>query len=644
LNPPSRHPGTVEPLEPRAYLASTGADFRAARTFGTGEGPAYVAVADFNRDGKPDVVSVNVKEGTVSVLPGNGRGSLGSHRAIPPIGPSPQSLVVADFNRDNKLDVATTIGATATVAVQFGTGGGTFVRQPVQSPYGTAPATADAPAVAVADFNGDGNADVVVTHPSDDALAVLLGNGDGSFQAPQAVALDDARAVAVGDFNGDGRQDLVASSGVADEVVLFLGAPGNADAFVRGQAVELAGVTGLKVADLNADGLADVIAAAGSVLGVMLSNGDGTVQSPATFAVANRAADVAVADFNADGKSDLAVANSQGPAVQWFAGRGDGTFDEPETLSLASPSSTVAAADLDANGKPDLVFGHADGSDLSVVLNGTRPSNGGGGDPDPDPEPEPEPEPVDPTVDLVPVVSARLPAAAIAGQKTSGAMVVTLLNGGNSTATGPVTFDLFASSDTTLNADDTPITSVTRNVKVAAGKGKSVKLRVGSFPSGLATGGYHVLARVGMPQTTETNTNNNVGASRQSVAIAAAFVDLSPSFPAKVPTALSAGRPATVAVSLSNRGNVVADGAVRVTLLASPDAARDSADTTLATTTATLKVPPSGQKRLKLKFALPADLPPGLYHFIAWIEPEGLPASAVSGEDTAVSIERFAVV
>jgi len=300
---------------------------------------------------------------------------------------------------------------------------------------------------------------------------------------------------------------------------VFLGAPGNAGVFARGQALTLAGVTGLRVADLNADGVADVIAAAGPVIDVMLAKGDGTLQPPTTVPVANRAADVAVADFNADGKADLAVANSGGPAAQWFAGRGDGTFDEPATLSLAAPSSTVVAADLDANGKPDLVFGHPDGANVSIVLDGTRPSGGGG---DPGPDPEPEPEPVDPTVDLVPALSARLPAGAVAGKKTRGRLVLTLFNDGNTPAAGRVSFQLFASADTTLDPADAPIANVTRKLKVKAGKSKVVRLKLAAFPAGLAAGDYRVLVRVGLTEMTETDTDNNVAASQASVGVSAA--------------------------------------------------------------------------------------------------------------------------
>src|SRR5215831_4404637 len=151
---------------------------------------------------------------------------------------------------------------------------------------GTSPA-----AIVVGDFNGDGKVDIAVANTGSSDVSILLGNGDGTFQpAVNFSAGNSPSAIAVGDFNGDGKLDLA---------VLQPGANG----------------------------------VAGSV-GILLGNGDGTFQAPKTLSLSVTALFLAVADFNLDKKSDLAVGDSAGLNV--FIGNGDGTFQPAKQTALSS--------------------------------------------------------------------------------------------------------------------------------------------------------------------------------------------------------------------------------------------------------------------------------------------------------------------
>ena len=169
-----------------------------------------IAVGDFNGDGKTDVVvanfgAVNLPTNYVSVLLGNGDGTFQAAVNYG-VGPNPTSVVVADFNGDGRADIATANSnfnansqGNGNVSVLLGNGDGTF-QQAMNYEAGSAPYS-----LSVGDFDGDGNADLVVTNIASNNLSVLLGNGDGTFRVALNYPVGSGPAsVAIGDFNGDG--------------------------------------------------------------------------------------------------------------------------------------------------------------------------------------------------------------------------------------------------------------------------------------------------------------------------------------------------------------------------------------------------------------------------------------------------------
>jgi hypothetical protein len=222
--------------------------------YDAGAAPGFVAVGDFNGDGKLDFAAsgnlANVD--LVSIFLGKGDGTFAPVVSYPGIYAS--SVAVADLNGDGRLDLAVTSGDS--ISVLLGRGDGTF-QAPVE--YPTVPALYFPFGIASGDFNGDGKLDLAVVNGVGDGFGVLIGNGNGTFQAPliDYPAVFSPIAEAVGDFNSDGKLDLIIAGAVGVNLLL-----GNGDGTFQAAAVY--GGTypwGVAVADLNSDGLLDVAVA-----------------------------------------------------------------------------------------------------------------------------------------------------------------------------------------------------------------------------------------------------------------------------------------------------------------------------------------------------------------------------------------------
>jgi len=263
-------------------------------------------------------------------------------------GDTAYSVAVADVNGDGKLDLAVADYGSDTVAVLLGNGDGTFRPAVSYASGGTALA------VAIADLNDDGKPDLVAANYS--TVAVLLGNGDGTFLPAVAYSsgTQSPYNVVIADVNRDGKPDVVVG-GISSGVVGVL--LGKGDGTFRPVVTYDSGggaPATVAVADVNLDGNPDIVAAN---VGVLLGNGDGSFQPALTYdSGGTEPMGVAVADLNGDGKPDLVVTNYQSADVGVLLGNGDGTLQPAATYGSGGDGPhSVAVADLNGDGKPDLV-------------------------------------------------------------------------------------------------------------------------------------------------------------------------------------------------------------------------------------------------------------------------------------------------
>ena len=391
--------------------------FQTPTTYASGNGdPYFLAVADVNGDGKPDLL---VAEGQgVGVMLGNADGTFQPPASYATGGYQTVSVVVADVNGDGKLDLVVANSISLTVGVILGNGDGTFQRA-VTYPAGGSPWS-----VAVADVNGDGKPDIIVGDESscyacsgDGLVGVLLGNGDGTFQPVVTYKSGgdsfetSPTALAVADLNGDGKVDIAmtnycrssCSASAEGEVSVLLG-KGNGT-FQAAVSYDSGGeglsIGAIAIADVNGDGKPDLLISNGNsvsggvsgpgAIGVLLGNGDGSFQPAVLYGSgAYSATSVTVGDVDSDGKPDLVVTNfcsptgctnPRGPGtIGVLKGNGDGTFQTAVTYNAGGTwgAFSTVVADVDGDGRPDLIvadFVDLTGRPVDVFLNSTIAAN-----------------------------------------------------------------------------------------------------------------------------------------------------------------------------------------------------------------------------------------------------------------------------
>jgi len=301
--------GTFSAAAPVAFTSANGA-----------ANPMSVALADLNGDGKIDAATA-LNSGSVAVTLGNGNGTFQAATYYPTAAGS-LMVAVGDLNGDGKPDLVTansTFGAAGSVSVLLGAGGGAF-QAATNLPTAIGPDF-----IALSDVNGDGKLDLVVLNQGSLGMAsdpggvmLFLGKGDGTFQAPVSIAAGtNPSALAVSDVNGDGKPDLVigtTDTNFNDYVAVLLG---NGDGTFKSPVLYAGqfGMSDIVITDMNGDHKPDIVLASccgATEMAYLLGNGDGTFQPQVQFNGGPSPYFIAVADYNGDGKPDLAIADQGG--------------------------------------------------------------------------------------------------------------------------------------------------------------------------------------------------------------------------------------------------------------------------------------------------------------------------------------------
>jgi hypothetical protein len=302
-----------------------------------------------------------------------------------PVGKGPGSVILADVNHDGHLDILVANVESETLSVLLGDGKGHFVAAP-----GPACATGKSPNdIAVGDFNGDGNLDLVIANTETPNLTILLGDGKGGFKASAkspfvAASRPHVHGAAVGDFNGDGKLDVVTDSWGNNQILMLAG-DGAGNLIGPGKIFNVGKrpYERLRVADFNKDGIPDVVTTDldQNAVTILLGDGHGGFKeaSGSPFAAGMAPWAVAIDDVNKDGNLDLVVipyapdvkdAARVGMTILLGDGRGGFKTMSGSPFSLAGcvGPDRIAVGDLNGDGVRDVVVSCAQSNSLVFFM------------------------------------------------------------------------------------------------------------------------------------------------------------------------------------------------------------------------------------------------------------------------------------
>jgi len=339
-----------------------------------------LSTADVNRDGSADILVANGGSGNVSVYLGDGKGGFSQPNGSPfSTGQNPTDIAPGDFNGDGNLDVAIANHGAKLVTVLLGNGKGQFSFAP-GSPFNVA-SNPHPHGIAVADFNGDKKPDIAIDSWSENKVLVMFGKGDGGFQTP-GVKFDVGKMpyqrLRTADFNEDGNADIVTSNFEGSSVsILLADSRGN---FTRKDFSVPLDPFGIAVADLNGDQHLDIAIShysgqgtdpSKNGLSVLFGDGKGnfSLAKGSPFSTGDYPGTLAAGDLNGDGITDIVVPNYEdGSLTIYLCGRNGITPAAFSPIRVGHTPHGVVVTDLNHDGKGDIVVAEEEDNDVLVLL------------------------------------------------------------------------------------------------------------------------------------------------------------------------------------------------------------------------------------------------------------------------------------
>lgn len=362
----------VAPVTLNTATATTALTPQVTTSTGANTLPCWTTLADVNGDGILDLITSLYATDSVSVQLGKGDGTFGPATSILiSAGFGPAEVHAVSLRGNGTMDLIVGSFNLNEIAVLLGNGNGTFAPATFYT-VGTAINTPTS--LTTGDFNDDGSLDVAVANTGDNTVSILLGNGSGTLTAsgsPISVGRTP-EAIRAADFNGDSFSDLAVANYSDGTISILLN---NKNGTFTATSVGDGARSGPQALAIHGSGTSQLLAVANfqaNTVSVMQNNGSGVFTIQTTVPVDKGPDDVSFADFNGDGVQDLVVSSYTNGTVNLAIGSLGGSYTVLSPFSVGNKPYSAAAGDLDLDGTPDLVVSNCFSNNTGVLLDGTQ--------------------------------------------------------------------------------------------------------------------------------------------------------------------------------------------------------------------------------------------------------------------------------
>ena len=342
---------------------------------GTDSHPQYVITIDINNDNKLDIVSVNSKNNSISIIMGDGNGTFAAQLMLPTTDAlNPYAVASGDLNNDTWLDLIVVNEGSDSIGVFFGFDYTLFqFRDYYNSPTSHGPV-----GIIVRDFNNDNYSDIATTFYLSSQIGIALGYGNGSFTKMMTYSTTDGSqpwGIDTGDFNNDSLLDIVITNVGTNNIGVLLGYGNGSFAAIVTYSIETSSLPfSVAVSDLNHDNRLDIVEANSGTdsIGVLLGNGDGTFSAVQLYSTGtgSEPLSLVLTDLNNDSQLDIVVANYGTNDVAILFGYGNGTFGNQIVFSTGFSSSPywVSIGDFNNDNRTDIATANFGTNNVGILL------------------------------------------------------------------------------------------------------------------------------------------------------------------------------------------------------------------------------------------------------------------------------------